>query len=566
MSRAFLCLVAVLSVPWARQAPAQTPPSQPARDSPAATGGTAAIRGRVVDAATGRALSRVEMRSGPNAGGVTGRIVMTDGEGRYEISGLPAGVYTIVAAKPNYVRTSWGEQRSDGPGKRISLADDQKLDNINFSLKRAGVVTGRIVDEFGDAVTDVFVTAMRYQYIQGSRRLMANGRGGGTNDIGEFRVYGLTPGQYYISATLRNFNFGNTETSDRNGYAATFYPGTGNVAEAQRLTVAAGQTVTGINLTLLPIQTAKISGTATDAQGKPLGGMMINVIQRMGGMMMSNMGAPVRPDGTFTINGLTPGDYALRLFGTNGEEGASTEITVNGSDINDVQLVATKPSTIRGRVVFTPSATSAAPPRPTSIDLGAMRDWALGQIVRSPAKIKEDGTFEISLPPGHVLLRGAMTGPAIAAVRDNAAPPWRLNRVIVNDVDVSDAGIDVPPSATIENVYVEMTNHSNEASGRVTDGDGNTVRDCVVIVFSQDPARWTVQTRYLSVARPMLDDLFHVRLLPGDYYAVAMSDVETNAWTDPEFLAQARDRATKFSIADGEKKTIDLPLSPPPVF
>lgn len=566
MSRALVCLVAVLFLAPVHSATGQTRPSQPARDAPAAAGGTATIRGRVVDAATGRALSRVEMRTGPNAGGVTGRVVMTDGEGRYEISGLPAGVYTIIAAKPNYVRTSWGEQRSEGPGKRITLADGEKLDDINLSLKRTGVVTGRIVDEFGDAVTDVSVTAMRYQYVQGSRRLMPNGRGGGTNDIGEFRVYGLSPGQYYISATLRNFNFGNTETADRAGYAATFYPGTGNVAEAQRLTVAPGQTVTGINLMLLPIQTAKISGTATDAQGKPLGGMMINVVQRLGAAMVGNMGTPVRPDGKFTISGLTPGDYLLRLFGNTSDENATTEITVNGSDINDVQLVAMKPSTIRGRVVFTPSATPAAPPKPTSIDLGAMRDWAIAQVVRSPARIKEDGTFEITLPPGHVLLRGAMTGPAIAAVRDNAAPPWRLNRVIVNDIDVSDAGIDVPPNATIENVYVEMTNHSNEASGRVTDGDGNTVRDCVVIVFAQDPARWTVQTRYLSVARPMLDDLFHVRLLPGDYYAVAMSDVETNAWTDPEFLAQARDRATKFSIGDGEKKSIDLPLSPAPVF
>ena len=240
---------------------------------------------------------------------------------------------------------------------------------------------------------------------------------------------------------------------------------------------------------------------------------------------------------------------------------------MNGSDINDVQLVATKPSTIRGRVVFTASATSAAPPKPTAIDLGAVRDWSIGQVVRSPARIKEDGTFEIALPPGHVLIRGAMAGPAApAAEPGSAAPSWRLNRVIVNDIDVGDAGIDVPPNATIENVYVEMTNRSNEASGRVTDGDGNTVRDCFVIVFAQDPARWTVQTRYLSVARPGLDDLFHARLLPGDYYAVAMSDVETNAWTDPEFLAQARDRATKFSIADGEKKTIDLPLSPSPVF
>ena len=185
----------------------------------------------------------------------------------------------------------------------------------------------------------------------------------------------------------------------------------------------------------------------------------------------------------------------------------------------------------------------------------------MGQLVRSPARTKEDGTFEISLPAGHVLLRAATTPAA-----PGTTAPWRLNRVIVNDIDVGDTGIDVPQDATIENVVVEMTDHSNEALGRVTDAVGNIVRDCFVIVFAQDPARWTVQTRYLSVARPGVDDLFHVRLLPGDYYAVAMSGVEAGAWTDPEFLSQARDRATKFSIADGEKKTIDLPLSEAPVF
>jgi hypothetical protein len=45
-----------------------------------------------------------------------------------------------------------------------------------------------------------------------------------------------------------------------------------------------------------------------------------------------------------------------------------------------------------------------------------------------------------------------------------------------------------------------------------------------------------------------------------------MSDVEPNAWTDPEFLSLVRERATKFTIADGEAKTIDLPLSAAPVF
>ena len=154
------------------------------------------------------------------------------------------------------MRTSWGEQRSEGPGKRITLADGEKLDNININLKRAGVVTGKIVDEFGDVVTDVFVTAMRYQYARGSRRLMQGGRGGQTNDIGEISRYGLSPGQHYISATLEISTAG-PPTRTTAPCAATFYPGTGNVAEAQRLTIAPGQTVTGINLTLLPIQTRR---------------------------------------------------------------------------------------------------------------------------------------------------------------------------------------------------------------------------------------------------------------------------------------------------------------------
>ena len=100
---------------------------------------------------------------------------------------------------------------------------------------------------------------------------------------------------------------------------------------------------------------------------------------------------------------------------------------MNGSDIDGVQLVATKPSTIRGRIVFTESATSAAPPKPTALDMGALRDWAIGQQVRSQAKIKDDGTFEISLQPGHVLIRGMVTGapqpppPGRSAVRPGAS-------------------------------------------------------------------------------------------------------------------------------------------------
>ncbi|HMB80959.1 MAG TPA: carboxypeptidase-like regulatory domain-containing protein, partial [Vicinamibacterales bacterium] len=174
------------------------------------------IRGRIVDAATGRGLPRAEMRAGPNALQFPNRIVMSDGDGRYEITGLPAGTYVINAFKANYVNTSWGAERVQGPGKRIPLAESQVLEKIDLAMSRSGAITGKIVDEFGDPVTDVFVTAMHYQYVQGSRRLTQNGRGGSTNDLGEFRIYGLTPGQYFVSATLRNFNgMIGADTTDR---------------------------------------------------------------------------------------------------------------------------------------------------------------------------------------------------------------------------------------------------------------------------------------------------------------------------------------------------------------
>ena len=87
----------------------------------------------------------------------------------------------------------------------------------------------------------------------------------------------------------------NTDTTDRSAYAPTFYPGTGDVSGAQRLTIAPGQTAPGINLTLLPIQTARIRGTALDADGKPMGNSMINVMQRIGSAMVGNSGRRSSP-------------------------------------------------------------------------------------------------------------------------------------------------------------------------------------------------------------------------------------------------------------------------------
>jgi hypothetical protein len=383
--------------------------------------------------------------------------------------------------------------------------------------------------------------------IQGERRMVPAGRISSTNDLGDYRLHGLTPGQYYVSATLRSFMPG--ETDDRSGYAPTYYPGTGSVAEAQRITVAAAQTVSGINLALLPVRTARISGTAFDSAGKPLVGAMVMAIERQGMGMMGRAPAQVRPDGTFTVGGITPGTYTLRAAMPGSDEVAAATITATGDDVTNVQLIGAKQSIVRGRVLIDRGAT---PPRPESIRLFASQTEPM--LGGGEARVNDDFTFEIKTAPGHITIR---TGGPIGRPGDD----WSLHGVRLNGVDVTDGGIEVPPNSIVSDVSVELTKLATEASGRVLDANGQPVRDVWVVVFAQDAQRWTLPSRYISATRPDLNNHYRVRVPAGDYYIVALAEIEQGEWNDPDMLMQLRDRATRVTLADGERKTLDVTLS-----
>ncbi len=565
MSRAIVfCLAAALLFPSSAALQtaetAQVPPLGLAKPN----SGMSTIRGHVFAADTGQPLRKaiVRIASGELR---ENRIATTDVDGQYEFKDLPAGRYQLNASKGSFVGLAYGQTRPMQPGMPLEVRANQTIEKVDFALPRGGVITGRVLDEYGEPVADTRVMVMRYQYMQGRRRLTPAGRMSTTNDIGEFRLFGLSPGQYFLSATITNamgLGAAGADTDDRSGYAPTYFPGTPNVAEAQRVAVDVGNMITDVNIALVPTRTSRISGSAFDADGKPMTRGNVVIMQRVGVAFTSSAGVSLRPDGTFTLAGVAPGEYTLRAMGPPmGPPGAPPDVatatvTISGEDVTGLRLTVTRPVLVTGRIVVDPVAAQSL--KPSTIRVNAILanpdDAMLNGGMSMPGVVKDDFTFEFRAQPGRTIVRANVMGPG-----------WTARAVRLNGIDITDEGMDIKAGEDTGGVEIELTNRLSEISGAVTDSRGTPTRDYTVVVFARDAERWGFASRYVSMARPDQDGRFKVRGLPAaEYLIAAVQSVEPGETSDPEFLEKLRDSATPLTLGDGETKTVDVKLTQQP--
>ena len=554
MSRVIVWLVALVCCASAAAAQPGVPAQGgPPRDNaqPKAVG-TATIRGHVVAADTGQPLRKalVRITSGELR---ENRSTSTDADGKFEFKEVIAGRYNVNASKGSYVALNYGQLRPFEPGKPLEILASQTLEKVDFALPKGAIITGRVLDEFGDPLPDAMVSVQRYQNMGGQRRLIPAGRTSNTNDVGEFRLFAVPPGQYYLSATLRPTGMG-SESDDRSGYAPTYFPGTPSIAEAQKVTVGLGQILNDINMTLMPSRMSRVAGTAVDSQGRPMSGMVMAVPRTDSMMMTFGPPAMIKPDGSFIVSGLAPGRYMLQVRGPTGEgEGAYAEVTLSGDDVNGLRLVASKPSTVTGRVIVDPAAAQSL--RPSAVRLGlqpTQMDMMMMGMPSQPGVLSDDLSFELKAAPGQ-----------FRVTMFNAPPGWTIRAVRYRNTDVTDAGVEVRANEDLGEVEVELTNRSTDLSGVVTNAKGEPIKDYSVIVFPTDRDKWTPNSRYMRTSRPDQDGRYKVSgVPPGAYLVIALDYLDQNEWNDPEFLEKIRSKATPFSLNEGETKSVDLRLIP----
>ena len=518
------------------------PPPRAIPQRPRADRGAGALAGRIVSADDGRPLQRAQVRV--ESPGVEPRDISTDADGRFQLSDLSPGLWTVTVSKAGYVRLTSGQIRPTGAPAPVRVTNNQ-LTVFDAALVRGGAIVGSVMDELGDPVAGAAVQALRARLVDGQRRLteVATDQ---TDDMGAFRLHSLPPGDYYVTA---RFRVGGPEEPGLAASAlATFYPGTSNIGEARRVSIRPGDERGGITFGLASARAGRLSGVVQDAMGRPTDEAPVELIDPADGTIVAhpfgNFGL-TQNGGRFTFLNVSPGSYLISALvdrpNSSYSETALVPVTVGSGDSAEVSVRTAPAGTVTGSVVVPPGA--ALP-----------RGWR--------ARIWARPGLGFAPPAGATLVAGqpfalsGVSGPTSFGVVD-LPKGWALQQIEINGSDVTDGTIDIAPGAR-STARVVLTNKIATVSGDVTT-NGAPVPGIAVLVFAADPTRWRVPSRFVALTRTDAQGRFSIEgLPPSEYLGIAAKDLDEDEYLDAEVLLRLRNQATPVTVADGSPASLRL--------
>jgi hypothetical protein len=432
-----------------------------------------------------------------------------------------------------------------------------------------------------------------------------------TDDRGMYRVFGLTPGEYLVSALpqLVPAAAGRgipvaavvTAVTDADvqwartagvatapvgvgaaggpappgrpvAYAPVFYPGTTDAAAAATIRVASGEERPGVDMTLRIVALARLAGTIVDMNGQPVTSATVALVPKRGDQpspvdALVASGALALPRATvsasgFAFSGVAPGQYTLVARTGSGQRGAVAaeagsptlwsvfDLTVDGADRTDLALRLLPGLKVTGRYVF--ERGSALPADPATLNLSLVATSPLPGVSSTfRAVMQADGTFQVpSLAPGSYLVRADTP----------AGTPWVVKSAIVDDRDLADRPLPaVAGAGEVSDVVVTFSHRGAEISGRLIDASGRPVTRYSIVVFTQDRTLWLPHARRIRSAQPATDGSFAIGGLPaGEYAIAAVEEIQSDELADPAFLSQLLASSFKVTLGEGERKQQDL--------
>jgi hypothetical protein len=484
--------------------------------------------------------------------------VTTDRSGKFIVADLEEGTYRVAVTLNGYVRMEYGQRAVGGQGTTLRLGKGETLKDLVVRLTRAGNISGRVTDENGQPASGVPVQLLRVTYNANGVRLFQQAGTSRTNDRGEYRLYWITPGRYYVAGGTPpgpppGAGPGGNPSANENPdpYTFTYYPGTTDLSRATVVDVTAGSDMP-MDFVVTRTRLFKISGRIVGADsgvpqrtGQPPG-ISLGFLRPEGGsgfIMMSQTYDPVTGD--FVLRNVVPGSYALQVNA--GATTARAAVEVVNADVV-VNL------TLGGGVSITGKAQTAggtAVPAQSNIRLKPILKGVshyVGGVPAAPIAVA-DGTFRLDR---------VLPGEYQATV---TAPGHYVKELRFENMDVLNSTFELAEGRSGAPAFdVVLSPNVAQIDGMVTDANNQPLPGVQAVLV---PDKNRERTELFKAAATDQAGRFNLRdVAPGDYKLFAWEALDNFGYFEPDFLRKYELQGKAVRVEEGGRLNVDTKAIP----
>jgi len=505
--------------------------------------------------------------SGEPIAGARVELIRTDGttpqsyssitapDGTFTIQSARPGEYRLAASRTGYLRREFGQRSRDGFGLVLNLDGSRAIQNLDIELRPSAAISGRVTDIEGSSVTGAEVRALVPAYLNGQRVLRAV-QSTITNDLGEYRLFGLPAGQYYISAASNLGDFPlnilianpspTVPTSNSPGQRATFYyPSTPDSRTATPIDLTSGGDFGGVNITIVPFKPHHIRGNV------PGGMARVTLVSNDPGMVPSSRSVDAS-GGPFDFANIASGEYTL--VARSGELLGTASVSVGDGDLDNVTVGMSPTVPVPTRVSFADRTPGEVDPDLEGVTFNLVADPPI-----PGAEPDVYGPFSNGFLAFGVLLRQDYR----IALRTGRIPSTsaRLRDVYIKSIrmgnrDVMSEGLRVEDPANMPPLEIVLGLKSGILSGTAASEKQKPQANATVVLVPDGRRRWADAFR--TATTDISGRFVMERIPPGDYLVFSWEEVDDGAWMDPEFVKKYEDRGKRIHVNEGGNPGLDI--------
>jgi protocatechuate 3,4-dioxygenase beta subunit len=500
----------------------------------------------------------------------------TGNDGAFRFAALKPGKYRLLAAHPDgiYYPAEYGQRNPRGPGYDFSL-DSALSMKVRIEMAPMASVSGLVTGADGKPAAHVHVMAAEIAY-QNGIRVLNQIQGVESDERGNYRLFWLPPGKYYIGAfpegirrrqitvpfgppaavesmnqfisqAFIHYRTGSDGEILRDVYDIVYSPGQTSPDAANVIDLRLGSNVNGIDISLAPgrKRAVRIRGVVLDSNGQPVKNASVQAVPQVTGPVTISPTATADSNGAFEIDGVMQGKYLVttEFMINNARQTAVQYLTVEASDIANVNLVATAGLRLSGHITIDGADTDAY------------------RVLLSSENIVTTSHSSGNVPGSVFSIPGIMPGNYrinVAPISGREEPALFVKSIRFDGVESVNGVLQIGNSSSGQ-LDILLGRNGAIAEGRVLDNQRQPSANVMVVLVPADSKRPDL----FKTATTDVAGHFQIQgVAPGSYLAFAWTWLPNGIWRYPEFYRTIEGRGTRITISEGASNSIDLTLLP----